>query len=32
MIVEFDKSFFKTLAKVKDESTFKKIKKCILKL
>lgn len=26
MIVEFDKSFFKTLAKVKDESTFKKIK------
>ena len=32
MIVEFDKSFFKTLTKVKDESTFKKIKKCILKL
>lgn len=32
MIVEFDKSFFKTLAKVKDESTLKKIKKSILKL
>lgn len=32
MIVEFDKSFFKTLAKVKDESTLKKVKKSILKL
>ena len=32
MIVEFDKSFYKTLAKIKDQSTLKNIRKNILEL
>lgn len=32
MNVEFDKSFYKTLAKIKDQSTLKNIRKSILEL